>query len=142
MTDWLPYESSEDLKYLHNRLREGEHTYQDFKHTINDYHKIARSVVAFANQKGGSLFIGVDDKGGILGTVGQSEYYRLADILEHYCHPVPEAECVVYHDEEGDVLEVVVHEGHEKPYTARDKSDNWIIYLRVNDTCKKIGKVG
>lgn len=140
MTDALPYYESEDEKHLLEQLKQGEHTFQDFKQTVSDYHKIARSIVAFANQKGGSLYIGVDDRGNILGTSAQSEYYRIVDILEHYCHPVPDAECIVYETEGREVLEIDVAEGHEKPYTAKDKSGNWIIYLRVNDTCKKIGR--
>lgn len=142
MTDWLPYLEADDTEHLSIRLEEGEHVCQDFKQTFNDPHKIARSAVAFANQKGGSLFAGVDDKGQVTGTLARSEYYHLADILEHYCRPVPEAECLVHHIEGKEVLEVYIFEGQEKPYASRDKHGVWQIYLRVEDTCKKIGSVG
>ncbi|MCP4120906.1 MAG: ATP-binding protein [Bacteroidetes bacterium] len=139
MSDWLPYESSWDEEKLLQRIEDGENTYQDFKQTINEYYKIARSVVSFANQKGGSLFIGVDDKGGICGTQPRSEYFKLVDILESFCMPLPDVHCYVYDVEGREVLEIDVLEGHKKPYASRDKAGKWKIYLRVGDQCKKIG---
>jgi len=141
MPDWLPYESSWDNETLIHRLADGENTYQDFKQTINEYYKIARSIVAFANQKGGSLFIGVDDKGDVCGTSPRSEYFKLVDILEKFCRPMPDVHCYVYDVDGMEVLEIDVAEGHEKPYASPDKSDKWKIYLRVNDQCKKIGNM-
>ena len=141
MTDWLPYHASEDEDHLDITLKSGEHIHQDFKQTISDYHKIARSVAAFANQKGGSLFIGVDDRGKVIGTSPRSEYYKLVDVLEKYCHPLPDVECIVYESEGKEVLEVYVNEGQLKPYAALHQSGKWHIYLRIADTCKKIGSI-
>ena len=141
MTDHLSYTLSEDSEYLSVQLPEGENTYQDFKHTISDYHKIARSLVAFANKNSGSLLIGVDDKGGVIGCEARSEYYRLVDVLEHYCQPRPEVECIVHEEEGKEVLEIRVREGAFKPYASKHKSGKWHIYLRVEDRCVKIGSL-
>lgn len=136
----VPYQISEETEKLEQRLKEGEHLHQDFKQTITDYHKIARSVVAFANQKGGRLFIGVGDRGEITGCSPRAEYYRLVDLLESYCDPIPEAACYVYDLKGREVLEAVIREGSPKPYAALDRKGNWIIYLRSGDTCRKVGK--
>ena len=52
---------------LREWMAEGEHEHQDFKFTISDARKIARSVSAFANNGGGRLLIGVKDNGVIAG---------------------------------------------------------------------------
>ena len=49
--------------YIKSLISEGENLYQDFKYTINDSRKIAKSLSAFANTKGGRLLIGVKDNG-------------------------------------------------------------------------------
>ena len=135
-------QESEDLEYLYEQLDIGEDTYRDFKFTINDPQKIAKSIVAFANQKGGSLFIGVEDNGEIFGCRPKVEYHHFLDILEEYCHPIPEVDFYVFETEDGkDVLEASVVEGIKKPYAALNKKGDHIIYLRVDDKCKKIGKL-
>jgi len=131
--------ASEDNAYLHEQLRKGENTYIDFKQIIHDNEKIARSIVAFANQKGGSLFIGVNDKGEIIGCEPNAEYHNFLNILDKYCQPTPIAECYVYTEDEIDVLEIAIEEGQEKPYAAKSKNGDWVIYLRIEDQCKKIG---
>lgn len=139
MPDWLPYEYCDDADDLTGRLAEGEHEFQDFKQTISDYLKIARSVVAFANHQGGSLFVGVDDKGRVIGTTARSEYYRLADLLEQYCRPLPDVHTYVYDMDGMEVLEIAVEAGRNKPYASLDKSGKWSVYVREGDRCVRVG---
>lgn len=141
MSERIPLVESEDVEYLEKRLQEGEHQVQDFKQTISSYSKIAKAIVAFANQHGGSLFVGIDDDGRILGTETNAEYYRLEDILLSYCKPRPEVYCIVYTTDDGDVLQIEVESGAEKPYASLSKSGEWQIYLRIGDCCERIGKL-
>ncbi len=46
---------------LNELIAQGEHVQQDFKFRIDDQRKIARTLCAFANTKGGRLLIGVKD---------------------------------------------------------------------------------
>ncbi len=41
-------------RYIASLVAEGEHSRQDFKLTIDNAHKIAHSVSAFANAEGGA----------------------------------------------------------------------------------------
>ena len=50
-----------DTEYLEELVAEGEHDHQDFKFQISDARKIARSLSALANTKGGRLLVGVKD---------------------------------------------------------------------------------
>ena len=53
--------------YLDRIIAEGEHERQDFKYSISDARKIARTLSAFANHSGGRLLVGVRDNGSIAG---------------------------------------------------------------------------
>lgn len=58
-------------------IASGESETLDFKQTISDASKIAKTLVAFANNKGGTLLIGVRDNGSISGIRSEDEKYML-----------------------------------------------------------------
>ncbi|MBQ4475203.1 MAG: ATP-binding protein, partial [Bacteroidales bacterium] len=62
---------------LQERIAEGEGLHLDFKHSITDSGKIARSLAAYANTDGGSLLIGVRDNGLIAGVKSEEECYMI-----------------------------------------------------------------
>ncbi|MBU3926523.1 MAG: ATP-binding protein, partial [Bacteroidetes bacterium] len=55
------------LHHIKRLINEGEHQHLDFKFEISDAAKIARSLVEFANTEGGTLLIGVNDNGSLIG---------------------------------------------------------------------------
>src|SRR3954467_11598225 len=55
------------------QIFEGEGVTLDFKKTITSCEKIARTMVSFANNKGGKLLIGVLDDGTIKGVKSEDE---------------------------------------------------------------------
>lgn len=54
-------------KKLKRLIEGGESTTVEFKRKLNEPHKIAKELCAFANTKGGVLIVGVDDDGTICG---------------------------------------------------------------------------
>ena len=54
-------------------ILEGEGTTLDFKNTITSCEKIAKTMVSYANNKGGKLLIGVADDGRIVGVKSEDE---------------------------------------------------------------------
>jgi predicted HTH transcriptional regulator len=58
---------------LRKLILQGEGATLDFKKTITSNEKIAKSLVAFANNKGGKLLIGVADDGTIKGVKSEDE---------------------------------------------------------------------
>ncbi len=105
----LQFES--DSKYLLEKLEEGENAFQDFKVEINESETIAKAMVAFANQKGGSLFVGVDDVGNVIGCDIHAESHAIQNILDNYCQPKPIVNFYVYDINKHEVLEVEIEEG-------------------------------
>src|ERR1700712_1908959 len=70
---------------------DGEGVTLDFKKTITSCEKIAKTMVSFANNKGGRLLIGVDDDGTIRGVKSEDEErYMITRAAHLYARPVLE----------------------------------------------------
>src|SRR6201994_4014599 len=70
---------------------EGEGVTLDFKKTITNCEKIARTMTSFANNKGGRLLIGVADDGTIKGVKSEDEErYMITKAAQLYAKPALE----------------------------------------------------
>lgn len=65
---------------LRSRLRGGESNILEFKSIAPEPARLARTLCAFSNSAGGNLFIGVDDKGRV---VGLEDVDRDIGVLKH-----------------------------------------------------------
>ena len=101
-------ELTEDEKYLQQLISQGEGLNLDFKFAISDSRKIARSIVAFANAKGGKLLIGVKDNGVVAGIRSDEEIYMIDTALLMFCKPHIETKQKVLNYLGKEVLEVKV----------------------------------
>lgn len=122
-----------DKDYIFELIEEGEHEQQDFKFAISDSRKIARSIAAFANNRGGRLLVGVKDNGNIAGIRSEEEFYMIEQAAEMYCKPAQRVEQTVYCIEGKYVLKVDIAPSKARPVYAQDDSRNWQIYYRVAD---------
>ena len=59
------------------KIAGGESEVLDFKKTISSASKIAKTMSAFANHKGGTLLVGVNDNKTIAGVRSEDEKYML-----------------------------------------------------------------
>lgn len=120
-------------KYIANLISQGEHQQLDFKHSISDSKKIARSLVAFANTDGGTLLIGVKDNGNITGVNSEEEYYMLEGAAQMYCKPEVKFMVTRWDINKKIVLEVFVKPDPKNLYKAPDKNGDWKVFFRVKD---------
>ena len=68
-------------------ISRGEGEQLDFKKTISSANKIAKTMAAFANHKGGTLLVGVNDNKTISGVKSEDEKYMLDLAASFYCKP-------------------------------------------------------
>lgn len=66
---------------------EGETISQIFIENSNDSIEVAKSIVALANSKGGSLYIGIKKSGKIIGVFPDVEILLISDITQSICDP-------------------------------------------------------
>jgi len=114
-------------------IAEGEHEEQDFKQTISSEQKIARTLAAFANGKGGRLLVGINDSGHITGVDAEEEMYTLHEAAEYFCDPPVDLEFYIHAENKVEVLEARVIRPLKKPYAATDEKGHWRVYARVGD---------
>ncbi|MEJ2902612.1 AlbA family DNA-binding domain-containing protein [Pedobacter panaciterrae] len=115
-------------------ILQGEGTTLDFKKTITNNEKIAKSLVAFANNKGGQLLIGVADDGSIKGVKSEDEErYMITKSAHQFCKPAIEPEFEEIYIDDKLVLVVKIAESDTKPHYALDENKKWWVYYRVND---------
>lgn len=123
-------------------ILEGEGVQLDFKKTITHLHKIAKTMVAFANNKGGKLLIGVLDDGSIKGVKSEDEEkYMLTQAATHYCNPPLEPVFTEYTVDGVIVLVAEIAESNTKPHYALGEDDKWWVYIRVKDKSVLASKI-
>lgn len=122
-----------DNKKIFDRIKEGEGQMLDFKHSVSDTKKIARSLASFANTDGGSLLIGVRDNGSIAGVSSEEEYYMIETAALIHCRPPVEFSHKSHVINGKAVLEIIVPKSDNLPHTAPDNDGEHKVYVRVKD---------
>ena len=128
-----PVPSNMSVGALKRLVKTGEGTYLEFKRLISSPEKIARELAAFANTRGGTMLIGVDDDKKLIGIDSYYEQEFLLDKAINYCciPPLPvQIETVPYKDRE--IIVVHVKEAEIKPiYVEQDGRKS--VYIREKD---------
>lgn len=130
--------SLSEMDYLdvQNLAQTGEGTYLEFKRTIPSAFKIAREMAAFANTKGGTLLIGVDDDRSLIGVSGyQEEEFLLRKAATELCRPKVDIVIEIVHFGERDLLVIKVPESLQKPVFVQGEEGE-IVFLREQDRNK------
>ncbi|QNL48574.1 ATP-binding protein [Olivibacter sp. SDN3] len=123
-------------------ILQGEGEQLDFKNKISNESKIAKTLVAFANNKGGRLLIGVADDGQIIGVKNEDEErYILEKAAHRYCRPAIEIKFEEAAIDDKLVLIAEIPESDVKPHYALNEDGKWWVYIRVKDKSLLAGKV-
>ncbi len=113
---------------------EGEGVTLDFKKTITSCEKIAKTMVSFANNKGGRLLIGVADDGTIKGVKSEDEErYMITRATQLYAKPALEPIFEEIYIDDKVVLVVDIPGSVTKPHYSLAEDGKWWVYVRVKD---------
>ncbi len=126
---------------LRKLLHAGESETLDFKKEVSSEIKIAKTMVSFANHKGGTLLIGVNDNGTIHGVAAEEEQFMLEKAAGFFCKPEIPIDIREWHVGKKTILEVIIPLGTEKPYFALGDDNKWWAYIRVKDQSLLASKV-
>ncbi len=119
---------------LDDLILQGEGSKLEFKRSISTAHRIARTLVAFANTSGGRLLIGVADDGAILGVSSESrEIHRIEEATDQLADPALSVTYETLSPDGRKVLIISVEESSEKPHYAVDETGKRTIYVRAKD---------
>jgi predicted HTH transcriptional regulator len=119
--------------YLMGLIARGEHVQQDFKLRIDDARKIARTLCAFANTRGGRLLVGVKDNGRIAGVDAEEEVHMVQAGAEVYAVPPIPFEVRVHASGGKQVLEAWVPPSNKRPHMVVEADGTRLAYFREAD---------
>ncbi len=92
-----------------------------------------KSVSAFANGLGGSLFFGIDNDGNVKGL---DDMQRICEIISgkirDYMDPLPDVEIIPHKTDNLDVLQIKVHSGNYTPYYYVGDGQR-VAFVRIGD---------
>ncbi len=123
------------------KISRGESETLDFKKTISSASKIAKTMSAFANHKGGTLLVGVNDNKTISGVRSEDEKYMLDLAAHFYVKPEIDLQIIEWDMGERSVIEAIIPEGKDKPYYAKDEDGKWWAHIRVKDQSLLASKI-
>ena len=122
-------------------LIDGEGESLDYKQEISSASKIAKTMVSFANHKGGVLLVGVRDNRSIAGIRSEDEKYMLELAASFYCKPEINLELEEHNIGGKIILECTIPEGELKPYSAKGEDGKWWVHIRNKDKSLLASKI-
>ena len=103
--------------------------------------EIKKEIVAFLNSDGGTLIIGVDDNGKVIGIENAKDIIeRISLMIHETIKPDPSLLCSAgeYEEEGKTIVKVAVGRGVKKPYYIYEKGLKPSgVYLRINNTSQQ-----
>lgn len=127
---------------LRRLILEGEGVTLDFKKTITSCEKIAKTMVSFANNKGGRLLVGVSDDGSISGVKSEDEEkFMLTRAAHFFCKPALDPLFEEIYIDDKIVLVVDIRKSEMKPHYALAEDKKWWVYIRVKDKSVLASKI-
>jgi predicted HTH transcriptional regulator len=127
-------------------IEAGESLTVEFKQRFSTHEKIAKELIAFANTRGGYLFIGIDDDGSLYGIDGEkADAGLIKETAEKFCVPPIDCELIDFEIDRKEILIVKVNESMRKPHRIQDylphlDLNNAEVYVRINDKSVPAGK--
>lgn len=126
---------------LQDEIRNGESSVLEFKRELpTDGKKYLKTIVAFANSKGGKIVFGVDDKTLDIVGVDNSKVFQFMDAIANAvsdtCEPMIVPDIKMQTIDGKLVIVVEVHQGQNKPYYLKAEGINVGTYVRVGATSR------
>lgn len=131
------WESAEERR-LREMIEVGENDRVEFKRRFTTFEKIATEMIALANTRGGTLLIGVDDDGRVLGVDSEKHEIELvATSAEFYADPPIEFDSETVEIEGLDVVVISLPESSTKPHYLVERNESSDRSGRPRETRRK-----
>ncbi len=108
-------------------MQEGEGLKIEFKHSFDK--SLAKEIVAFANAKGGKIFLGVGDNSEAVGIKATNRLKSQIQDIANNCDPAIEIDL----ERHGNILIVEAKEGKDKPYKCKEG-----FFIRIGPNSQKM----
>jgi ATP-dependent DNA helicase RecG len=123
---------------INDLLKQPEGRRLEFKESVPTVSELARTIVAFANDAGGELYIGVQDQPREFVGVLEDDLFKIeeqiSNIIHDQCYPViiPDISFVTH--QERQLVRIQIHKGSNLPYYVKPKGKTNGTYIRVGSS--------
>jgi hypothetical protein len=125
---------SADLEEI---IKRGENEQVEFKRDLSNREDFLETVSAFANTEGGSILVGVDDNGTVVGNYEKKFEERVQSMVSDNCEPAPKIRVEKQELQSRTMFVVQVPEGEEKPYNLRNQG----FFVRAGSTDRLASRI-
>lgn len=135
-----------NFRDVNQLIEKGEGFAIEFKRRISSPEKIARTIISFANSKGGTILFGVDDDGSVVGVESEKSEVELVEMAgREFCDPAIQPLLDIVPFDGRDVIVCRIVESATKPHyylgqQDRINGENTRVYIRVNDNTMMASK--
>ena len=128
-----------------DEIKGGEGELLEFKRSLSkDDSKWLKTVVAFANGRGGRIIFGVDTDGAVVGMEGSLFEAKdaIADAIANRIEPYPPMSISITSIEDKPLIVLEVTQGMRCPYYLKSKGDTEGVYVRYDATTRQVDEDG
>ena len=119
-------------------LKQPEGRKLEFKETLPTNADLAKTIIAFANDAGGELYIGVKDSPREIVGVDEDERIsleeKISNIIHDSCEPVILPEVTFLSSNSKHIIKVQIYKGSNPPYHVKNKPIADSTYIRVGSS--------
>jgi len=119
-------------------IKQSEGRRLEFKGELPERADLAKTIIAFANDAGGELYIGIDNNSRAILGVAEDELFateeKISSIIYDRCYPAILPEITFLMEDDKHLIKVSVYRGSAPPYYLRDKGKMKGTYIRVGST--------
>ena len=129
---------------LNDILRQPEGRKLEFKKTLPAKAELIKTIISFANDAGGELYIGIKDSPREVIGMNEDELIaleeRISNIIHDNCEPVILPEISFLTCENKHIIKTLIYKGSNPPYHIKNKPIEESTYIRVGSTNRLASK--
>jgi len=110
----------------------------EFKEVLPEYADLAKTIVAFANDAGGELYIGIRNNPREIVGLPEEKLMKIEEqissIIFDRCYPAVLPEITFLTDDDKHIIRVIIYRGSTPPYYLKSKGKLKGTYIRIGST--------
>ena len=122
------------MNHFNNILHSPEGRRLEYKKDVPSNSDLAKTVVAFANDAGGDIYIGIDDKRNIIG-LPEDDLPRIEEQISNMvydrCYPTILPEISFFMAEDKHLIRIRIYRGSMPPYYLKNEGKLKGTYIRI-----------